>query len=478
MIEGFASQLDVPSIVYGLNEYAIESSQTVENILWQIGMQSYHRYRLNPGNTIVACSDWGLGELFRKASFSILPMEWISPNNVDLLRLAKTPTEVFEELYQQASRGEDWRTKKTLLTEVSSASRRVYLKYGYFDRLTSLIDDHLHTDDGDISMTRDYISYTRELDHGAATKFKRIRDFINPGLIVDIGCGDGTLLQRISTESGFADSELIGIEPSSWLKRDCVHKLSQGAFKQAKVHFYQADIAKRALFPHGTVNTFIAVSLCHEIWSYEGENALRQALALIYQQLKPGGVFIIYDVISPEESEHEIIVNLSRQDGQSDDYAAEFTETASDLLTTYLEGMSTYARFRRFAKDFTRLGGFPISFSEIIVEGQPMLKMSARCLREFIGKKDYASNWIPEMRETYSYWTFSDWIRELCQIGFDVSESSHSFCHEYLVENTLPKRVEVLKLDGTGKAIAANYPITNAVIIASKPGQNICAVLS
>ena len=56
------------------------------------------------------------------------------------------------------------------------------------DKVQMLFRDKIISDDGDITTTRDYNTYVRQMDEIALLKYQETSPYIHPGRIGDIGC--------------------------------------------------------------------------------------------------------------------------------------------------------------------------------------------------------------------------------------------------------------------------------------------------
>ena len=80
-------------------------------------------------------------------------------------------------------------------------------------QIRRLFHDPLLTEQGDLTETRNYSTYTRDMAGAIDLKYDEIRPFLRPGKIVDEGCADDALLQRVAHD--FPDSDLIGVDLSA-----------------------------------------------------------------------------------------------------------------------------------------------------------------------------------------------------------------------------------------------------------------------
>lgn len=374
-----------------------------------------------------------------------------------------TPWQLLEHLVSVGLAGHDWRTDPELVTKVARATRRMYEKYHYGDLIIDLHRRPLLTDDGDLTETRDYNTYVRAFDNGAARKCELVRDLIRPGRIVDIGCCTGALIGELTREDRLRESDFYGIEVARALYAECLHRKEQKLFANDNVFFYQCDFAAAPVFAEHSVDTFLTFSLTHEVESYAGRDALLRFIDLLKAQLAPGGRWINVDVIGPEDKDLPILLWLNRDDGRNDDWEREFGPKEREVSRGYLNGLSTAARFRRFARDFRRAEGYQMRVALENFDGNEYAQVRLADACEFLSKKDYTDNWQSEMHETFCHWSFSDWQEGVTRAGLKVLPGSRAFTNPWLVENRYRGKAEIFERTPRGLK-PRDYEVTNMVL--------------
>jgi hypothetical protein len=152
-IEDFASQLDVASHVYLIDDIGA-TARFAEYILKKIEVDSLGKLRPTPEDTVVACSTPEVIEMYEQLGFRILPVELIDRNSRRFA--AETPWQLLQAIFGDDNQGQDWRRNEIFLTKVARATRRLYLKYNYGDLVTNLFHQPFLSEDGDLTKTRDY----------------------------------------------------------------------------------------------------------------------------------------------------------------------------------------------------------------------------------------------------------------------------------------------------------------------------------
>jgi len=466
-IEEFATQLDVDSYVFLIDDLGFTERYS-EYVLKKICVDSLGRFALTPENTLVASSTPEVISQYERLGYRVLPVELLDRDKVTFV--ADPPWEVMNKIIADGLKGEDWRTNSHFIGKVARATRRLYKKYGYGDQIIDLHRSPLLTEDGDLTATRDYNTYVRSFDSGASRKLSLVREFVQPGRIVDIGCCTGALLRELTFEPKLRESDFYGIEVARPLYAECLHRKEQGLFGAENVFFYQKDFAAGQLFASNSINTFTTFALTHEIESYSGRDALESFIHTLYAQLAIGGCWINVDVVGPRDKTKRVLMKLIKEDGIegkdgiAKDTDKQFASEDRQGLKEFLEGLSTYERFLRFAKDFRRDEGFQLSYEVVHRGSEQFIALSLQDACEFLSKKDYTDNWSSEMHETFCFWDFPEWMAAVRGAGFRVLEASTDYVNPWIVDNRYRNRVELY--DESLQPM--EYPVTNMVLVAVK----------
>ncbi len=392
---------------------------------------------LTPKNTMVACSTPPVIGLFKKLKFKILPAELIDVKKDKYSTLR--PYEVIELL---VSAGKNWREDSKWKEHASQATQDVYFEYNLGDLIIELFSDSLLTEDADITETRDYNTYAKGMNQNADFKFRDIQPFVREGKIVDAGCGTGALVWLLS--KNFPESDILGIEATRKFYEFC--KLQE--YPNPFVYFYRRNITDQN-FKEDTIDTFIYSSILHEIYSYIGKDTLRKVLKNTFKQLVPGGRIVVRDVVGPEKGNQKVYLELNSSDGKDRGQVKE---------------LSTYSKFFKFSKDFTR----KIKFKQVTLSGKKLIHLSLRDAYEFMSKMNYTDNWDSEMHEEFGFWSFSDWKKELKKAGFRVVEGSHPFKSDYIIDKMYKGKIKIYT-SSKGELVLIDYPPTNMILSGEKP---------
>jgi len=393
--------------------------------------------KLTPKNTIFCNSTPELIRQYKKLGFKTLTMELINAKEEKYSTLR--PFEVINLFLRP---GKNWRNDKKWKKYTSEATQELFLQYSLGDLIIELFKDSLLNEDADITETRDYNTYAKEMDNIAEIKFNDIKPFVVDGKIVDAGCSTGALISMLARE--FQESDIIGIEATRKFYEYC--RLQD--YKNPFVFFYRRNILDQN-FKDNSINTFIYSSVLHEIYSYINESALKNLLKNIYKQLKHKGRIIIRDVVGPENPNQLIYMELNGKDGK---------EKGS------IKELSTYSKFFKFVKDFKPR---KIKFQKVKIKDKNLIFLKLKDAYEYISKMNYTDNWESEMHEDFSFYSYSKWEKELKKIGFKIVKGSKPFRNRYIIENVYKGKV-ILYRKIKNKLTLTDYPYTNMILAGEK----------
>ncbi len=456
-IQEFARELNVPSYVYGIDDVG-NLPNFASYTIKRIKHESEGFFDFNPANTVVLCSTPVL-EMYDDLGFSILPAE------LENRRSWKYHTPLPWHLVKKIAGDLNWNQTEDIVTRIHPASRELFEKYSLDEKVRLLFKDKMIGDDGDITATRDYNSYVRQMDQIAELKYTETAPYIRPGRIGDIGCAVGSWIRLACMDERFRESDFYGIEVARHLFDICSYRKHNGQFANPFVFFAQRNAVTGLVFDANSMNTIHTSSLTHEIKSYGSQDELIQFIRNRYDELADGGVWVNRDVVGPEDKEKKVLLKLDKSDGRNDNY--DRTIPSREELADYLSGLSTYGRFRRFARDFRRQENYVLQFKELVVDTQEFIELSLADACEFMSRKDYIDNWESEMHETFCFWDFEEWRNNLEAAGFKVLPESRAYTNEWIVENRFIGKVELFEQSIEG-LVRLSYPVTNMILVAEK----------
>ncbi|MFN8416994.1 MAG: transferase [Cytophagaceae bacterium] len=456
MIQDFASELSVTSYVFGIDDVG-HLDDFAGYTLKTIAHQTDHTLDLNPENTWVICSTPVL-DMYRKKGFRILPAELID----DLFKSYShhQPWHYIELI----ANTENWSSNELIIEEIHRSSFKIFQTYQLGRKVRMILSDPIIGDDGDITETRNYNTYVRQMDDIALLKYTETAPFIKSGNIGDIGCAVGSWIKLACDDPRFIESDFYGIEVARQLFDICLQRKHNGEFKNPSVFFAMKNAVSNLVFAESSMNTIHTSSLTHEIESYGSREDLLEFIHNRHRELQPGGVWINRDVIGPENGDTIIFMKLNENDGL---YDIEYRNIDNvHELKIYLESLSTYAKFIRFANDFRKEEGYRIQYIIHSQQTGNIIELKYRDAADFILTKDYTDNWKSEMHETFCFWSYSDWVNTLENSGFRVRMESKVYQNPWILENRWIGKVELFEDLSCTKKV--ELPPTNMLLVAEK----------
>lgn len=455
-IEEFGKSLSVPCYIYGVDDVGTVgnfSSYTIK----RIKHDSEGLFDLAPNNTLVICSTPVL-EMYEKDGFTILPAE------LEDRKTWKQKTLLAWNIVENIASDSEWQINDSIKQAMHKSSIDVWSKYRLGAKVQMLFKDKMISDDGDITTTRDYNTYVRQMDEIALLKYQETQPHIHQGRIGDIGCAVGSWIKLACADERFRESDFYGIEIARHLYDICQQRKHNGEFKNPFVFFSQRNAVTGLVFDRNTMNTIHTSSLTHEIESYGSRADLLSFIKNRYEELAPGGVWINRDVVGPKNKDEIVLMMLASDDGRNDDFDKSFPKR--EELATYLKGLSTYGRFLRFANDFRKKEGYSLKYESVEIQKQPYIRLTLKDSCEFMSRKDYTDNWESEMHETFCFWDFDEWKEHLKAVGFTVSDQSIVYSNPWIQKNRWEGKVELFS--NTEAPDKLEYPVTNMLLLAVK----------
>lgn len=466
MIQDFSSDFNFPTYVAPIEDIG-SSDHFAEYTIKKIEADSDGKLKLTPKNTVVICSS-PVMKLYQDLGFKILPLERLPGPNASFV--SKQPWQVLESI---ANSDRSVQELEDYVNYVHPSSKRLWKEFGIVERLRMLFHDSLIGDDGDLTESRDYNTYVREMDDIAELKFSETRSFILPGRIGDIGCAVGSWIKLATSESLLFESDFYGVEIARKLYDICQQRKENGDFNNTNVFFLRKNAVTGHVFQKGSMKTIHTSSLTHEIESYGNRESLLSFIKNRYEELLSGGVWINRDVVGPENKDQIVYLWLNDEDGINDFEVHSFSDKTSKK--TYLDSLSTYARFFVFQREFRSAQKYLLPYSIENIQGKNYLKLSLKDACEYLSKKDYTDNWDSEMHESFCFFSYSEWVGIMKETGFLISPGSHSYSNPWIIENRYASKAEIYTTSSnlatqTADLIRMPYPVTNMLLVGVKPG--------
>ena len=456
-IHEFARDFSVPCYIYGVDDVGSLDS-FASYTLKRVYHESEGAIDLQPDNTLVLCSTPVL-QMYEQLGFRILPAELTDRTTW------KHKTPLPWDVVEKVANSSWWTTDTWIQQYMHAASIQIWKQYRLGEKVSVLFKDHMISEDGDITTTRDYNTYVRQMDEIAELKYNETAAYIKPGRVGDIGCAVGSWIKLACKDERFRESDFYGIEVARHLFDICQQRKHNGEFANPFVFFSQRNAVTGLVFDRHSMNSIHTSSLTHEIESYGSRADLMAFIQNRYDELATGGNWINRDVVGPADKESEVYLWLNDSDGRNEDWDKSFP--SRETLSHYLGRLSTYGRFLRFAKDFRKSEGYQLHFETVSLQGKQYIKLKLSDACEYMSRKDYIDNWQSEMHETFCFWDFNEWKQHLVQAGFSVAEESKAYTNPWIVTNRLEGKTVLYKME-LGELVRMEYPVTNMLLIAER----------
>ncbi|GAB3819118.1 hypothetical protein GCM10028820_22600 [Tessaracoccus terricola] len=443
LVEAVAAVEALPSLTFRIGNRS-PKPDFAHYVIETIRTQSGGRVAMTPANTVVACSTPAVIDGYEALGHSI--------DTVELGTEQQRPWDVVEAII---AAGTGWADDDAITAAMDPTARQQYLRYGLAEHIQQIHSDPLiDSDDGDITDTRDYATYRAAFEDNAWRKVSEFAHAVRPGRVVDVGCATGQTIKLLAERPELFESDFYGVEVARPLYEICRQRQSNGEFGDANVFFHQRNILTSKLFEENSVDTVITMALTHEVWSYMGPEALAEYIRHTHEMLRPGGVWINYDVVGPEDADREVLVRFTTDDGAASGDLAE---------------LSSRARFERFAQDFRAEEGDGISYEVLDVDGVEHVRLTRRALYEYLAKKDYVDSWLSEAHEAFCFYSPAEWVEVLEGAGFRCTTDTRGVQNPWLIENRFAPAAEVFTVAEDGTLVPDEWSWTNVLLVAEKP---------
>lgn len=445
LIEAVAAADDLASLTFPIGNRR-PKPDFAHYVLEEIRTQSGGEVTMTPANTLVACSTPAVIDDYRRLGFAIDPVEL----GTGQLR----PWDVVEAIIEA---GSAWESDPRVAASIHPVALAHYRRYRLAATIQQIYADPLiDSDDGDITATRDYATYRAAFEDNAWRKVSEFADAVRPGRILDVGCATGQTIKLLAARPELFESDFYGVEVARPLYEICQQRKSNGEFGDANVFFHQRNIMTTTLFEPDSLDTVISMALTHEIESYLGREALLEFCARAHQMLRPGGVWINYDVVGPEGADELVLARFNETDGSP---------------TGPLRELSSRARFEKFAVDFRREEGDGIAYRTVEVGQESYVELTRGALYEFLAKKDYVDSWYSEAHEKFCFFSPADWAATLESAGFTLTTETHPVRNPWLIEHRYAPAAEVWRRLPDGSLAPDDWSWTNVLLVAQKPAS-------
>ena len=446
LVEAVAASAGLPSLTF-LIANRRPKADFAHYVIEEIRTQTGGTVAMTPANTLVACSTPAVIADYEALGFA-----------VDTVELGTDEARPWDVVEAAIAAGDAWAETPAVASAIHPVAADQFHRYGLAAAVQQIYADPLiDSDDGDITVTRDYATYRAAFEDNAWRKVSEFAHAVRPGRVVDVGCATGQTIKLLAERPELFESDFYGVEVARPLYEICQQRKSNGEFGDANVYFHQRNVMQTRLFEPDSLDTVITMALTHEIESYLGRAELLEFCSRVFAMLRPGGVWINYDVVAPAGREDEVLVEFPTDDGAA---------------TGELAGLSTRARFERFAHDFRRDEGDGITYATSTgsaSDRSPLIRLTRGALYEFLAKKDYIDSWYSEAHEAFCLFTPDEWVEVLEAAGFTMTRDTRPIRNPWLIENRFAPAARVYRQDDDGTLVPDEWSWTNVLLIAEKP---------
>lgn len=271
--------------------------------------------------------------------------------------------------------------------------------------------------------------------------------------VVDMGCETGEITYALAALNPRA--EIIGVD-----RDEKSIAFARKNYRLPNLSYQLTDIGVPEM-EDDSVDGIINSNILHHVYSMGGYNPgdVTALLEKQMQKLKVGGTMLIRDYLMPPEGEF-VLLELPNQPSEgtkpedlSDaDLLVNFSQTARPL-TSGCEGFFIEELMPRR-------------------EGTRLFRLPHKWALEFIHRKNYRKDWVSELKEEYTFFTYQDYRREFARLGMRMVFSA-PYSNPWVVKNCFKGRFQLYDEEYA----PMGTPATNYFIVAQKVADKQSLVL-
>lgn len=271
--------------------------------------------------------------------------------------------------------------------------------------------------------------------------------------VVDMGCETGEITYMLAVLN--PRIEFIGVD------RDAeAIGFARRTYRLPNLSYRLTDIAIPDL-EDGSVDGIINSNVLHLVYSIGGYNP-EDVAALLEKQihkLKPGGTMLIRDYVMPPQDEY-VLLELPNLPSTGDDPQS---LSDADLLVAFSQTARPMV---------SGCEGFFIEELTPRRDGTRLFRLPHKWAKEFIHRKDNRRNWLRELHEECTFYTWQDYRREFARLGMRMIYSAPHW-NPWVVQNCFKGRFNLY----TETYDALPPPPTNYFIVAQKAADKQSLVI-
>lgn len=271
--------------------------------------------------------------------------------------------------------------------------------------------------------------------------------------IVDMGCEKGAVTYVLALLNPRV--EVIGID-----RDQKAIDFARKTYRLPNLSFRQSDIAIPDLEDE-SLDGIINSNMLHHVYSAHNYNPdeVTRLLEKQTQKMKNGGTMLIRDYMMPPEGEY-VLLELPNVPSMGN---TPMDLSDADLLVHFSQNARPMA---------SGCEGFFIEELMPRRDGTRLFRLPHKWALEFIHRKNYRKDWMNELKEEYTFFTYGDYRREFARLGMRMVFSAPHW-NPWVMKNCFKGRFQLYDQEYS----PMNAPPTNYFIVAQKVADKQSLVL-
>ena len=151
------------------------------------------------------------------------------------------------------------------------------------------------------------------------------------------------------------------------------------------------------------------------------EKSLRDSLFNMYKCLKPNGILIIRDFVRPHPNKDVQLLHNKPDIIDGFDFISYTNMIKNDLYKSAISNVKEFDDHYLYETDLST------SY-------------------EYIFRKDYTNNWVPELYERYGFWSRDEAINLLTSIGYEIKDL-RLIDNDWITKNRINEKISLMDME-------------------------------